>query len=125
VSVIIVEDGDSDESTAETVEEVSEVATEVAEAVSDAIVDAVEAIVEATDSEADTETLAVLTGVTLEQVSALTDRVDGLESRVTLLEYVPEPEPEAVVDVVEETAPEPDEPPSTRKSRLNTWWFGS
>ncbi len=56
------------------------------------------------------------------EVTALADRVDIIDARVTLLETVPEPEP--IVEVLPEEPVTPDEPPATRRSKFNDFWFG-
>lgn len=101
----------------------------------DAAIDAV--VEEVTAEEHHDDNVALLAGVTVAALDALTGRVDALEVRTmeaqvtadvalgaaaeVAAEVATEPEQ---VEVVEEPTIEPDEPPATRRNKFNQWFFG-
>lgn len=113
-----------------------EVTTEVVESLLDAAISDV--IAEVTADEHHDDNVALLAGVAVATLDALTGRVDELETRtleaevtadvaleavIELAEEANEPEP-PIIEEIAETVVEPDEPPATRRNRFNAWYFG-
>lgn len=132
MTVIVTEGEGESESAAEAT---AEVATEVAEAVAEAISDAVESIEDAKQDDTTSVDIAFVAGVAVAENAHLAEEVAELGQRVELAEDRADVAIELAVaaevnslpeaeETHEEAAPPDDEPPATRRSKWNRFWFG-